>query len=244
MLYAEVKKMGGINHKPTDQIKLVGSAARVSRVVGLALETLISANTAYEEAIIAAANGSVEMAITHHQQSIDLAEMARNRLDDVNSAYAMMLEDIEIHAYPGNPLAPKINPIELAGELKDKILRQMNENAFIEVATHVRDNNLIDTFKLERIKFVKIRPLFEPYLGALKESFEFLRANTSAPREWIRAIDNGEIPIRSTFMPLLTELLGTFQWFVYSTAISTDLYYKTEGHGTFANEGGKVRSRS
>ena len=88
--------MGGINHKPTKKIMLVSSAARVSRVVGMTLETLLAANTAYEEAIIAAFNGSYDEALSHHNQSLDLAATAKQRLRDIDAAYTMMLEDIAI----------------------------------------------------------------------------------------------------------------------------------------------------
>lgn len=89
--------MGGINHKPTDGTKLVASSARVSRVLGRTLEAILAANTSYEEAIIAALNGSYDEALAHHDQSPDLAAPAGERLHDIDAAYAMLLEDPVTH---------------------------------------------------------------------------------------------------------------------------------------------------
>ncbi len=233
--------MGGINHKPTKGVKLVASAARVSRVAGMALEALLAANTAYEEAIIAAFNGSYDEALSRHRQSIDLAATARQRWRDIDAAYAMLLEDIAIEKYPGNPLAPQLEPDALLEELSGRVLVDTNVDLFNEVAGGIKAQNLIETFKWERARFADLGRRFEPYLGALRESWVRLEASAHDPRVWVQAVDEGEVPIRSTYLSLLTGFLGVFQRFVYSTAISTDLYYRMEGYGSLANEGAAVR---
>lgn len=233
--------MGGINHKPTKGIKLVASAARVSRVVGMTLEMILAANTAYEEAIIAAFNGSYDEAASHHDQSIDLAAAAKRRLRDVDAAYAMMLEDIAIERYSGNPLAPQLEPEELLGELADAVLIDANTALFGEIAESIKAQNLVETFKQERASFAKVGRRFDPYLEALRESRAQLEANARDPRVWVQVVDEGGVPIRSTYLVLLTAYLGAFQRFVYSTAISTDLYYETEGYGRLAHERTTVR---
>ncbi len=78
-------------------------------------------------------------------------------------------------------------------------------------------------------------------LDALEESCARLEASAHEPRVWVQAVGEGEVPIRSAYLALLTSFLGAFQRFVYSTAISTDLYYKMEGYGSLANEGAAVR---
>ncbi len=232
--------MGGINHKPTKH-KFVSSAARVSRVVGMTLETLLAANTAYEEAIIAAFNGSYDEALSHHNQSLDLAATAKRRLRDIDAAYTMMLEDIAIERYPGNPLAPKLEPDVLRKELSGKVLLDLNTVLFDEMANAIKAQNLVETFKKEQAQFAKVEEYFGPYLDALRESKDRLESSAYDPRVWVRAVDDGEVPIRSTYLALLTGFLGAFQRFVYSTAISTDLYYKTEGRDGLINEGAAVR---
>lgn len=240
-LQAEVAKMGGINHKPTKGTKLVASAARVSRVVGMTLETILAANTAYEEAIIAAFNGSYDEALSHHSQSLDLAATAQRRLRDIDAAYAMMLEDIAIEKYPGNPLAPGLELDVLRKELSGRVLLDLNTVLFDAMANAIKAQNLVETFKQERAQFAKVEKRFGPYLDALRESRDRLENSAHDPRVWVHAVDEGEVPIHSTYLALLTGFLGAFQRFVYSTAISTDLYYKTEGYGNLINEGAAVR---
>lgn len=240
-MQAGVTIMGGINHKPTKGTKLVASAARVSRVVGMTLETILAANTAYEEAMIAAFNGSYDEALSHHGQSIDLATTARRRVRDIDAAYAMLLEDIAVEKYPGNPLAPELKPDVLREELSGRVLLDMNAVLFDEMAGSIKTQNLVETFRRERARFAEVEERFRPYLDALQESRARLEASEDDPRVWVQAVDEGEVPIRSTYLSLLTGFLGAFQRFVYSTAISTDLYYKTEGYGNLVNEGAAVR---
>ena len=153
----------------------------------------------------------------------------------------MMLEDIAIERYPGNPLAPQLEPVELFGELADAVLIDANTALFGEIAESIKAQNLVETFKRERASFAKVGRRFGPYLEALRESRAQLEANAHDPRAWVQAVDEGGVPIRSTYLALLTSYLGAFQRFVYSTAISTDLYYETEGYGRLAHERTTVR---
>ncbi len=190
------------------------------------------ANTSYEEAIIAAFNGSYDEALLHHDQSLDLAATAGERLHDIDAAYAMLLE---------NPLAPELEPDLLREELAGQVLVDVNAVLFDEVAEHIKVQNLVETFKRERSRFAKVAMRFGPYLDALRESRARLEKSAHDPRVWVQAVDEGEVPIRSTYLALLTDFLGAFQQFAYSTAISTDLYYKMEGYGSLVHEGVAVR---
>ncbi len=100
-----------------------------------------SANTAYEEAIIAAFNGSYDEALAHHDHSLDLAATAGERLHDIDAAYAMLLED---------PLAPELEPDLLREELAGRVLFDVNAVLFDEVAEHIKVQNLVETFERER----------------------------------------------------------------------------------------------
>ena len=54
---------------------------------------------------------------------------------------------------------------------------------------------------------------FGTYLDALRESRARLEKSAHDPRVWVQAVDEGEVPIRSTYLALLTDFLGAFQRF-------------------------------
>ncbi len=101
------------------------------------------------------------------------------------------------------------------------MLVDVNAVLFDGVAELIQVQNLVETFKQERSRCALGRismPSGNPEPGSRKSARD--------PRVWVQAVDEGEVPIRSTYLALLTDFLGAFQQFAYSTAISTDLYYK------------------
>ena len=121
------------------------------------------------------------------------------------------------------------------------MILDVNTGLFKEVAEVMRRENLVSTFKWERSLFANAAQLFEPYQLALHMSLDHLKANAGDPRKWVKIVDEGGVPIRSTCLSLLTGFLGMFQRFVYSTALSTDLFHRTEGYGSLAREGAALR---
>src|ERR1044072_2703681 len=174
--------MGGQNHQPTNQVRLIAPSVWLSQRIGDGFSHVLRANSELENAIIAGMDHLHVEGLAPHlplsaaeylDVSISHLETSLATISDIEIAYANLLAAADAENYRGNPLASKVATLGLAGKFEGGLVSpSINRAAWDELESRVADQNILKTLAWEATRFGELR---EP-TAALIEVLQKCRA--------------------------------------------------------------------
>lgn len=230
--------MGGINHKPTRK-KFAVLSALLSKKVTEAFVATHMANIMIEHVLIASSNegdylipkevrnqiNDLAKAQFYLSEAIRQLEEALKGLEEVDEMYDLLIDALAQDGYQGNPLAPRIYDLHLREQFDGTIiLPHLLVDVWDEIASKIEAENLPATFQFEQSLFRNLQPLIYDLLDVLKRAREVVGSG-----QFIEALESNTLPLRTYFARVFSYLYYVMTTFLYSTLISTELFYQSEG---------------
>lgn len=232
--------MGGQNHQPTN-IKCTASSALLSKEIGRAIIDLQSANNHLEDAIILALRGIDPAGIHERIEATSVAESLRlsssslvamkGRLSHIDDAFDQLLDLCASLGYEGNPLACEIDSFNLQDTFKrHDVLPHVNQEAWNDVATRIRDTNIIATLRWEQGEFQKLSSPADHLISITQQVVDI--ALNEGDSEVADALEDNGIPYRHHYARVFARWNYLQAMFLYSALMMTELYYRKNGFGS------------
>ncbi len=236
--------MGGQNHQPTNQVRLIAPSAWLSQRVGDAFSQVLQSNSALENAIIVGmrhlhvediAPPLTQSAIEYLGEAINLLERSLHEVGRISTAYGNLLAAADLENYKGNPLASKIKTFALdealAGEL---ILPGVNPVAWKSLEHHISQENILSTLKWEAVEFERVREPTKALISVLEQCQRIAREQ--GDRRMVEAIECNEVRLRQEFAKVFSLWNYLHGLFLYSAVAMTELFYRTNAFGSLIGD--------
>lgn len=232
--------MGGQNHQPTNK-KGTASSAWLSKKIGEAVIALQSANNHLEDAIIIGLRPhdpaqiheritAVSSAASLRLSRQSLMEM-KGHLAHIDEGFDQLLNVCAQIGYTGNPLAPDIEDFDLRTVFKrHDVLPHVNAEAWEDVATRIRDTNIIATLRWEQGEFRKLATPTNHLITITQQCTEI--AERDGDEALADALEDNGIPYRHHYARVFARWNYLQAMFLYSALMMTELYYRKNGFGS------------
>lgn len=236
--------MGGQNHQPTNQVRLIAPSAWLSQRVGEGFAEVLHANSELENAIIVAMNhlhvekvaptlpGSVA---AYMSASITKLERSLEIVKEIGIAYANLLDAADAENYKGNPLVAKLRSFRLDEALSgDLVLPSINPKAWKPLEDRISEDNILKTLSWEAQEFESVIGPTKALIGVLRGCVD-IAANDSN-RRMVEAIECNEVMLRQEFARVFSCWNYLHGLFLYSALAMTELFYRTNDFGSLLSD--------
>lgn len=236
--------MGGQNHQPTNQVRLIAPSALLSQRVGDGFSHVLRANSDLENAIIVGmdrlhvedlAPKLPRSAADYLGDAIDHLEASVATLSAIDVAFANLLAAAEAENYHGNPLASQIASFGLVDSFAGGLIAPaVNREAWDELEARIADQNILKTLVWEAECFKDLREPTESLIEVLEQCRAM--SLSAGARAMVEAIECNEVPLRQRFAPVFSRWNHLHAMFLYSALAMTELFYLTNSFGTLTSE--------
>lgn len=242
--------MGGQNHQPTNQVRLIAPSAWLSQKLGEGLIEVLQSNNELENAIIVGMEflhvvhvgaSPTESAQYYINKSIENLQKSLQTVDRIQHAYTNLLDAAAIEGYRGNPLASRIGEFDLSDALSGTlILPAVNQVAWKAVEAKVETSNILAALAWEAEQFSAVRDPTERLISVLQECLKL--ADQSGARVMVEAIEKNEVALRQEFAKVFSLWNHLHAMFLYSAVMMTELFYMTNDYGSLLADPPESRS--
>ena len=236
--------MGGQNHQPTNQVRLIAPSAWLSQKVGDGFSEVLRANSELENAIIAGmehlhveclASSVTESSEEYLERAITLLSRSLETETLIQRGYVNLLSAAAEENYKGNPLASRVRSFELPAQFSGTlVLPFANPVAWEAIESRVEEMNILDTLRWEATEFAKLKDPTSALITVLDQCLELIL--TSGARRFVEAVECNEIPLRQVYARVFSMWNYLHAMFFYSALIMTELFYRTNSFGTLLTD--------
>lgn len=231
--------MGGKNHKPTSTAAAsTALSAQCAWAIGQAITHLWQANGELEKAIISATgkaditryiDGVTGDAVSHLERSIHYLYATVDDVDTIVRSYDDLLAKCDEIGYKGNPLVSQIREWDLRERLEQDLFLPRSREMWDDIVSRIEQCNLVEYFKWERDQF---RRVIEPLHDLIRVMTTCKEVAAVDPELFVKSVEVNQIPLRQYFFRVFNMWCSLDLMVEMSTSISTELFYRAEGHGS------------
>jgi hypothetical protein len=238
--------MGGQNHQPTNQIRLIAPSAWLSQRVGEGFVAVLQANNELENAIMAAMDRLHVEAMApapdrtpseYLGTAIDKLTRSIGIVDEIQDAYANLLDAAAAENYTGNPLVSKLKSFRLDEAFSgDLVIPALNASAWKPLEDRISEDNILKTLEWEATEFKRVVQPTKALIAVLNECVAIDREDGS--RRMVEAIECNEVMLRQEFARVFSCWNHLHGLFLYSALAMTELFYRTNDFGSLLDQNG------
>lgn len=236
--------MGGQNHQPTNQVRLIAPSAWLSQKVGDGFAQVLRANSELENAIIAGMNHLhvEDLAVDVTQSSeaylgeaIALLRQSLETISAIDQGFANLLSAADEEGYRGNPLASRVREFGLqqqfAGTL---VVPSVHGGAWEAIESRIEETNILATLRWEAGQFRNLDEPTRHLITVLEGCLETVR--TSGAKAFVERVECNEIALRQSYARVFSMWNYLHAMFLYSALQMTELFYRTNSFGTLLSD--------